>query len=97
MQHVEVRVKGQVNATWSDWLGGMTNTLTGRGETVLAGDVRDQAALRGLIDRIADLGVELVSVAITPGVEGQTGVREKEVAMTIAEKSDRNTRRKVTS
>ncbi len=65
MQKVEIRVKGQINQDWSDWCGGLTITHTGRGETVLTGPVRDQAALRGLLERLADLGLELISVAST--------------------------------
>ena len=65
MQQIEIRVKGQIDQDWSDWLDGLTITHTERGETVLAGSVRDQAALRGLLDRLADLGLQLISVAST--------------------------------
>ena len=63
MQQVEIRVRGQLDQDWQDWLGGLTVTPTENGETVLAGDVPDQAALRGLLDRLADLGVDLVSLS----------------------------------
>lgn len=66
MQQIEIRIKGQINQNWSDWCGGLTITHTERGETVLAGSVRDQAALRGLLDRLADLGIQLISVSL-PG------------------------------
>jgi len=65
MQQIEIRVRGQIDQDWSDWCGGLTITHTERGETVLAGSVRDQAALRGLLDRLSDLGLELISVAST--------------------------------
>ena len=65
MELVEIHVKGHLAKDWSDWLGGLTITHTQHGETVLSGPVRDQAALRGLLDRIADLGLQLSSVAST--------------------------------
>ncbi len=74
MQQVEIKVKGQIDPRWSDWLGGLTVTHTEQGETVLAGLVRDQAAMHGLLDSLADLGLELISVTLgpqpTPNVEG---------------------------
>ena len=65
MQQIEIRVKGQIDQHWSDWFGGLNITHTERGESVLTGTVRDQAALRGLLSRIADLGLELILVAVT--------------------------------
>jgi hypothetical protein len=67
MQQFEIRVKGQIDRSWSARLEGLTITHTGQGETVLTGPVRDQAALHGLLDRLAGLGLELISVA--PGVK----------------------------
>ncbi len=65
MELVEIHVKGHIATDWSDWLGGLTISHTQQGETVMSGTVRDQAALRGLLDRIADLGLRLSSVAST--------------------------------
>ena len=65
MELVEIHVKGRIAENWSDWLGGLTIAHTQNGETVLSGTVRDQAALRGLLNRIADLGLQLSSVAST--------------------------------
>jgi hypothetical protein len=65
MQQVEIRVKGQIDQNWSNWCGGLTISHTEQGETVLSGSVRDQAALRGLLDRLADLGLQLISVSST--------------------------------
>lgn len=65
MQQVEIRVKGLIDQHWSDWFGGLTITHTELGESVLTGTIRDQAALQGLLSRIADLGLELILVAIT--------------------------------
>jgi hypothetical protein len=68
MQNIEIRVKGQIDRDWSDWIGGLTITHVSPGETVLTGSVRDQAALFGLLSRLADLGLPLISV--NPAVVG---------------------------
>jgi len=62
MQQVEIRVKGRIDERWSEWLEGLTLTHTAEGETVLAGSVLDQSALYGLIARLRDLGLPLLSV-----------------------------------
>lgn len=81
MERIEIRVKGQLDRNWSDWFDGLSITHTASGETVLSGPVRDQAALRGLIFNLADLGLPLISVDTLPPVDGQYGnVREKEVS-----------------
>jgi hypothetical protein len=63
MEHVRIRIKGHLAEDWSDSLAGLAITHTKRGETTLSGSVRDQAALRGVLDQLADLGVDLVSVS----------------------------------
>jgi hypothetical protein len=62
MQQVEIRLQGQIDEQWSEWFEGLTITHTGQGETVLAGCVADQAALHGLLAKVRDLGLSLVSV-----------------------------------
>ena len=62
MQQVEIRVKGQIDERWTEWLEGLTITHTAEGETVLLGSVIDQAALYGVIARLRDLGLPLLSV-----------------------------------
>lgn len=62
MQRVEIRVKGQIDERWSEWLEGLTITHTTDGETVLTFSVLDQSALYGLISRLRDLGLPLLSV-----------------------------------
>jgi len=59
---VEVRVKGRIQERWSEWLGDVMISHTDQGETVLTGSVADQAALYGLIAKLRDLGLPLVSV-----------------------------------
>ena len=62
MQQVEIRVKGQIDQHWADWFGDLTITHTDQGETVLTGAVVDEAAMYGLLAKIRDLGLRLISV-----------------------------------
>ena len=58
----EIRVKGVLDGRWSEWFDGMTVSSDASGETTLTGPVADQAALHGVLTRIRDLGLALVSV-----------------------------------
>ncbi len=58
----QIRVKGQLDKNWANWFDGMAVTLTQDGDTLLTGPAQDQAALLGLIAKVRDLGVTLVSV-----------------------------------
>jgi hypothetical protein len=62
MDHIEIKVAGHLDIDWNQWLSGFAVTHTGEGETLLAGPVRDQADLYGLIAKLRDLGVKLISV-----------------------------------
>lgn len=59
---IEIRVKGQIDEHWSNWFEGMTITHTEQGETVLTGTVVDEPAMYGLLAKIRDLGLQLISV-----------------------------------
>jgi hypothetical protein len=58
----QIRLKGHLGSQWTDWFGGLIVTLEDNGETLLTGPVVDQAALHGLIKKVRDLGMPLVSV-----------------------------------
>lgn len=58
----EIRIAGHLSAQWMDWFEGLTVTLEEDGNTLLSGPVADQAALHGLLKKVRDLGMPLVSV-----------------------------------
>lgn len=60
----QIRLKGHLGSQWTDWFDGMTITLEENGETLLTGPVVDQAALHGLLRRVRDLGMPLVSLSL---------------------------------
>jgi hypothetical protein len=62
VEEIKIRIRKQINFDWSDWLDGLSITQTNDGETILSGCIRDQSALRGLINMIADLNLPLSSI-----------------------------------
>ncbi len=64
----QIRIKGHLDPRWTDWFGGLTITLEEDGVTLLTGPVVDQAALHGLLRKVRDLGMLLISVtSVEPG------------------------------
>ena len=67
-ERYEIRIKGHLDDRWAAWFGGLTLTREDNGETLLAGAVVDQAALHGLLRKVRDLGMPLLSVTcVRPG------------------------------
>jgi hypothetical protein len=58
----EIRLKGHLDARWAAWFGGLSLTNESDGTTVISGLVADQAALHGLLQKVRDVGLPLVSV-----------------------------------
>ena len=58
----QIRIKGHLGREWTDWFEGLILTLEEDGDTLLTGPVIDQAALHGLLRKVRDLGMPLVSV-----------------------------------
>jgi hypothetical protein len=58
----QIRINGHLGSQWADWFGGMTIHLEDNGDTLMTGPVIDQAALHGLLKKVRDLGLPLVSV-----------------------------------
>jgi hypothetical protein len=58
----QIRLKGHLGCQWTEWFEGLTITLEENGETLLTGPVVDQAALHGLLKKVRDLGLPLLSV-----------------------------------
>jgi hypothetical protein len=59
----EIRLKGHLSNRWAGWFEGLTITLEEDGDTLLTGSVIDQAAMHGLLKKVRDLGMPLVSVS----------------------------------
>ena len=58
----DIRVAGQIDTQWSAWLDGLTITHPHPGEAMISGDIVDQAALHGMLNRIRNLNLALISV-----------------------------------
>jgi hypothetical protein len=58
----QIRLKGHLDCQWADWFASLTIALADNGDTLLTGLVADQAALHGLLKKVRDLGIPLLSV-----------------------------------
>lgn len=73
----QIRIKGQLDSQWSDWFSGMAISLD-NGDTLMTGQVIDQAALYGLLKKVRDLGMPLVSVVQIQVLESHQNDSKKE-------------------
>jgi len=71
----EIRLAGHLDAHWATWFDGLTVSRAADGTTVISGLVTDQAALHGLLQRVRDLGLPLVSVIRVEGDQPHTTPR----------------------
>lgn len=71
-----IRIKGHLGSEWTDWFEGLTITLEEDDTTLLSGPVIDQAALHGLLKKVRDLGMPLLSVCpLEPGPDDAVNVK----------------------
>jgi hypothetical protein len=61
-EYYEIKIRGHLDQRWSDWFAGLKLTHLGGEETLLSGPLPDQAALHGLLERIRDFNLTLISV-----------------------------------
>jgi hypothetical protein len=77
----QIRIQGHLGSQWTDWFEGLTITLEEDGNTLLTGPVIDQAALHGLLKKVRDLGMPLVSVSpVQPGPPTTLGTGQADVS-----------------
>ena len=73
----QIRIKGHLGREWADWFEGLTLTALDNGETLLTGAVVDQAALHGVLRKVRDLGMPLLSVfRVTRGQAEASDVKQ---------------------
>ena len=72
----QIRINGHLDQIWSDWFEGLAIAIDDNGDTLLTGPVEDQAALHGLLRKVRDLGVPLLSV--TRVEDGKGNVKGEE-------------------
>jgi hypothetical protein len=72
----EIRLKGHLDNRWAEWFEGLTITLEEDGNTLLTGPVVDQPALHGLLKKVRDLGIPLISISsLEHGLGNRTDVK----------------------
>lgn len=83
----QIRIKGHLGPQWTDWFGDVTITLEDDGDTLLTGPVVDQAALHGLLRKVRDLSLPLISVTrVESGDEADGSDVEPQVAPSYLER-----------
>jgi hypothetical protein len=75
----QIKIKGHLSFPWTNWFEGLTITLEESGDTLLTGIVIDQAALHGLLKKVRDLGMPLLSVnSVGTTTEDMSGARDQQ-------------------
>jgi hypothetical protein len=74
----EIRVKGHLDGRWSEWFDGLEITNLENGEAMLSGDIVDQAALHGVLVKMRDLNLPLISVASVSSDQQEPALRRAE-------------------
>jgi hypothetical protein len=83
----QIRVKGHLGSNWADWFDGMNFTKEANGDTLLTGPVIDQAALHGLLRKVRDVGIPLLSfLKVEPNQDdaADEGLRHQQLQETEA-------------
>lgn len=68
MEDVEILIRGQIDAHWSDWLSGLQITHIEQEKSLLKGTIADQAMLHGILTKLRDLDLKIISVNLKEGV-----------------------------
>ena len=71
-----IRLKEHLDQHWSSWFGGLTITTEANGGTVLTGEVVDQAALHGLLSKVRDLQLTLLTISLEAGSPSEGEAKE---------------------
>ena len=79
----KIRIEGHLDDQWTDWFGGLTIILEENGNTLLTGPIVDQAALFGLLKKVRDLGMPLISI-------NRVEPRKPDISSTLFEKEKRS-------
>ncbi len=74
--YCEIIVKGHLDIDWSEWFEGLTIAHNDTGETMLSGQIRDQAALYGIIAKVRDMGLFLILVKYIAGESTEESSKE---------------------
>ena len=91
LQRYEIRVQGHLDARWADWVDGLAFTHEGDGTTTLTGPLLDQAALHGVLTRIRDLGLPLVSLRrVCPNRPDRDASQDREEGRTSMNATNRS-------
>ena len=77
-QRYEIRIRGTLGPDWTDWFEGMELRQEEAGQTVIIGLLPDQSALHGLLARIRNLNLSIISIASVPPTNGGTDQKESE-------------------